>query len=289
MTLRIPITFVIFLCLTSGAIAADIAWPQTTNETKPWSRWWWLGSIVTEDGLRSEMQKYADAGLGGLEITPIYGVRGEEDQFIQYLSPKWVDRFEFVLGEARRLGIGVDMATGTGWPFGGPWVTPEDTCKYLASKTFTVKAGEKLNEPVVMIERFTAPRSITLAQLKEPFGDTPNLQQLAIDNLKMPNPLKLNLLMAFPDKLPEPLNLTDRVAADGTLDWTAPADSGTWTLYAIFNGLHSRMVKRACAGGRRARARSFERRSDWSLPGQVRSGVGREKLGWLPLLFQRFL
>ena len=153
MTLRIPITFVIFLCLTSGAIAADIAWPQTTNETKPWSRWWWLGSIVTEDGLRSEMQKYADAGLGGLEITPIYGVRGEEDQFIQYLSPKWVDRFEFVLGEARRLGIGVDMATGTGWPFGGPWVTPEDTCKYLASKTFTVKAGEKLNEPVVMIER----------------------------------------------------------------------------------------------------------------------------------------
>ena len=65
----------------------------------------------------------------------------------------------------------------------------------------------------------------------------------------MPNPLKLNLLMAFPDKLPEPLNLTDRVAADGTLDWTAPADSGTWTLYAIFNGLHSRMVKRAAPGG----------------------------------------
>ena len=144
------------LLVTTRSFAVDIAWPQTTNETKPWSRWWWLGSIVTEDGLRSEMKKYADAGLGGLEITPIYGVRGEEDQFIQYLSPKWVDRFEFVLGEARRLGIGIDMATGTGWPFGGPWVTPEDTCKYLASKTFTVKAGEKLTEPVVMIERFMA-------------------------------------------------------------------------------------------------------------------------------------
>ncbi len=238
------------LLVTTRSFAVDIAWPQTTNETKPWSRWWWLGSIVTEDGLRSEMKKYADAGLGGLEITPIYGVRGEEDQFIQYLSPKWVDRFEFVLGEARRLGIGIDMATGTGWPFGGPWVTPEDTCKYLASKTFTVKAGEKLTEPVVMIERFmAAPRSITLAQLKEPFGDTPNLQQLAIDNLKMPNPLKLNSLMAFSDKSPDPLSLTDRVTADGKLDWTAPADSGTWTLYAIFNGLHSRMVKRAAPGG----------------------------------------
>jgi len=243
------------LLLISVSVAAsvradDLAWPKVTNETKPWSRWWWLGSIVTEDGLRSEMEKYAAAGLGGLEITPIYGVHGKEDQFIQYLSPKWVDRFEFVLGQGKRLGLGIDMATGTGWPFGGPWVTPEDTCKYLASKTFTVKAGEKLSEPVTMVERFmVAPRSVTLAQLKEPFGDTPNLQQLAIDNLKMPSPLKLNLLMAFSDAGKEPLNLTDKVAADGTLNWTAPADSGTWTLYAVFDGLHSRMVKRAAPGG----------------------------------------
>jgi hypothetical protein len=243
------------LALTLGpafgpVIADELSWPNVTNETKPWSRWWWLGSMVTEDGLRSEMEKYAAAGLGGLEITPIYGVRGKEDEFIQYLSPKWVDRFEFVLQQGKRLGLGIDMATGTGWPFGGPWVTPEDTCKYLAHKTFTVKAGEKLAEPVTMTERFfVAPRSVTLPQLKEPFGETPNLQQLAIDNLKMPNPLKLNLLMAFSDAGKEPLNLTDKVAADGTLNWTAPADSGTWTLYAVFDGLHSRMVKRAAPGG----------------------------------------
>lgn len=234
----------------NSAHAADLAWPKVTNETKPWSRWWWLGNITTEDGLKSEMEKYAAAGLGGLEITPIYGVRGKEDQFINYLSPQWVDRFEFTLQEGKRLGLGIDMATGTGWPFGGPWVTPDDTCKYLAHKTFTVKAGEKLTEPVTMVEKFmVAPRSVTLSQLKEPFGETPNLQQLAIDNLKMPNPLKLNLLMAFSDKVKEPLTLTDKVAADGTLDWTAPADSGTWTLYAVFNGLHSRMVKRAAPGG----------------------------------------
>jgi len=230
--------------------ADELAWPKVTSETKPWSRWWWLGSMVTEDGLKSEMEKYAAAGLGGLEITPIYGVRGKEDQFIQYLSPTWVDRFEFTLVQAKRLGLGIDMATGTGWPFGGPWVTPEDTCKYLAHKTFTVKAGEKLIEPVKMVEEFrVAPRSVTLSQLKEPFGDTPNLQQLAIDNLKMPRPLKPNLLMAFSDTGKEPLNLTDKVAADGTLDWTAPPESGNWTLYAVFDGLHSRMVKRAAPGG----------------------------------------
>src|SRR5215475_6250193 len=82
------------------ARAAELAWPAVTEETKPWARWWWLGNIVTDDGLKSEMQKYAAVGLGGLEITPIYGVRGKEDQFIQYLSPQWVDRFEFALGQA---------------------------------------------------------------------------------------------------------------------------------------------------------------------------------------------
>ena len=65
----------------------------------------------------------------------------------------------------------------------------------------------------------------------------------------MPGALKLNTLMAFSDRGCGAVNLTDKVAADGTLDWTAPADAGKWTLYAVFNGLHSRMVKRAAPGG----------------------------------------
>src|SRR5262249_7284495 len=92
-------------------------------------------------------------------------------------------------------------------------------------------------------------KSVSIAEIKQPFGETPNLQKLAIDNLKMPGALKLNTLMAFPDGGGEPVNLSDKVAADGALDWTAPADAGNWTLYAVFNGLHSRMVKRAAPGG----------------------------------------
>ncbi|HEY2826282.1 MAG TPA: glycosyl hydrolase, partial [Pirellulales bacterium] len=238
------------VCAACGSFAAELAWPEVTQETKPWTRWWWLGNICTDAGLQAAMEQYAAAGLGGLEITPLYGVRGEEEKFIPYLSLEWVDRLEFVLKEGKRLGLGIDMNNGTGWPFGGPWVTPEDTCKYLAYKKFTVRAGEKLAEPVVMIEKgMVSPRSVSLSQIKEPFGKTLDLQKLAIDNLKMPGPLKLNTLMAFSDQAGEPLNLTDKVANDGTLNWMAPADGGAWTLYAVFDGLHSRMVKRAAPGG----------------------------------------
>src|SRR5262249_7363669 len=37
--------------------------------------------------------------------------------------------------EGKRLGIGIDMATGTGWPFGGPWIKPEDADASLVRDT----------------------------------------------------------------------------------------------------------------------------------------------------------
>ncbi len=57
-----------------------------TRETKPWTRWWWQGSAVEPDSLTAQLEALKAAGIGGVEITPIYGVRGAEDRFIPYLS-----------------------------------------------------------------------------------------------------------------------------------------------------------------------------------------------------------
>src|SRR5690606_39667475 len=67
--------------------------------------------------LTAELEALKKAGIGGVEITPIYGVYGEEEEFVEYLSPEWVELLKHTLDEAARLGLGVDMATGTGWPF----------------------------------------------------------------------------------------------------------------------------------------------------------------------------
>ncbi len=100
-------------------------WPEIVRETRPWTRWWWHGSALTKEGITAEMEAYQKAGLGGLEITPIYGVMGYENQFVEYLSPQWIELLLHTLKEAERLDLGIDMATGTGWPFGGPWVKSE--------------------------------------------------------------------------------------------------------------------------------------------------------------------
>ncbi len=111
--------------------SSALRWPRVQRQMRPWTRWWWLGSAVGKANLTRLLETYRQAGLGGMEITPIYGVRGQEARDIPYLSPQWMEMLRYTVAEAHRLDMGVDMATGTGWPFGGPQVTEEDSLDML--------------------------------------------------------------------------------------------------------------------------------------------------------------
>jgi hypothetical protein len=245
----VPLLLLVALFVTCSGCWASLEWPQVTRETKPWSRWWWMGSIVNEQDLTAEMEKYKKAGLGGLEITPIYGVKGYKDRFINYLSPPWVEMLDFTLKEADRLDMGIDMATGNGWPFGGPWVGAETACKNVVYKTYNIKASETLTEPIVYMQRpmvRAIGRRVDISELVEPISANENLQALALEQVRFEKPLPLQVVMAYSDQ-GQILNLTDKVKEGGTLDWVAP--DGNWILYAVFQGWHGKMVERAGPGG----------------------------------------
>lgn len=128
------------LLLSLNAVRAQL--PLPTPEARPGLRWWWLGSAVDKPNLAWNMEQYAHAGVGTVEITPIYGVQGNERNDIAYLSPKWMEMLHYTEDEGRRNNIEIDMATGTGWPFGGPWVPlSEAACK--ATFTDTVVNGKR--------------------------------------------------------------------------------------------------------------------------------------------------
>ena len=130
------VMLVVLTWATGGLPASepDTAWPAISRESKPWTRWWWLGSAVDEANLTRELEAIAAAGFGGVEITPIYGAKGAEERFLEFLSPEYMAAVEFTCVEAGRLGLGVDMATGTGWPFGGPQVGPDDVELKIAGR-----------------------------------------------------------------------------------------------------------------------------------------------------------
>lgn len=109
---------------------ADLA-ISVHQEAKPYTRWWWLGSAVDSVGLDCQLTEFAKVGIGGVEITPIYGVQGNDANDIPFLSPRWMRMLKYVEDRGEELGIETNMATGTGWPFGGPLVTKEDAAKKI--------------------------------------------------------------------------------------------------------------------------------------------------------------
>lgn len=238
-----------FILFIQVLVFAQPKWRPITKETKPWTRWWWMGNAVNQKDLTTVMEQYQKAGLGGLEITPIYGVKGKETSFINLLSPQWTTMLGHTLHEAKRLDLGIDLANASGWPFGGPWVSQEDACKYIAYETYALSAGEQLLQPVRYIQKPIARavnRKVELSSLTDPVATNTNLQALALDQIRFEKPIPLVSLMAYSTG-GQVLNLTKNVDNSGKLNWTAPA--GKWTLYGVFQGWHGKQVERAGPGG----------------------------------------
>ncbi|KPK80534.1 MAG: glycoside hydrolase [Bacteroides sp. SM23_62_1] len=210
------LVFTIFSCSSPDASYSDPAdlWPEPAVTMKPWTRWWWHGSAVDKQNITNRLEEFAETGIGGVEITPIFGVKGYEDRFIRYLSPGWMAMLIHTLDEAERLGLGVDMVQGTGWPFGGPQVDKEYAAGRIFIQTYRVKAGNTFH------------RNITI--------DDPDQKNLAC----------LQFVFAF-DEQGNKTDLTSELE-DGSLYWTPESDQ---LIFAIFKGNTNQQVKRAAPGG----------------------------------------
>jgi hypothetical protein len=156
-SLPILITALAMAAMLSDVAAQDapagsdpLTWPPVTKENMPGTRWWWMGSAVNPTDIARELKTYREAGLGTVEITPIYGIKGYESQFIEYLSPQWMEMLRATMTEAQKLDMNVDMVTGTGWCFGGPQVSDQDANALAVYKGGSVSqkpSGQKVKRP----------------------------------------------------------------------------------------------------------------------------------------------
>ena len=206
----------LFSCQTQRS-PDETVWPETTKESRPWTRWWWMGSAVDQENLSKLLGQYNDAGFGGVEITPIYGVQDNEEQNIDFLSPQWMEMLSVTTEKAAALDMGVDMNHGTGWPFGGPQITREHAAGRLVVQQHGLQAGEKLDEKLILRSRRQDGPAI-LPEAVTAYGPDGEVQ-----------------------------HVLEHLDEEGNLQWT-PAE-GTWEVYAAFCGKTGQMVKRAAPGG----------------------------------------
>lgn len=145
----LPILFLLIPIMVNGQSQSGVdLWPPTSPTSKPWTRWWWMGSAVDRENIRNLLIEYQEQGIGGLEIAPIYGAKGFESRYIPYLSPQWGDMLSFTVEIADSLGMQVDLTQGTGWPYGGPWVGPSDAASRLIWRTYQLPAWGKIEGPL---------------------------------------------------------------------------------------------------------------------------------------------
>lgn len=129
------ILLLLLVCCQLSVVHAQ-TWPTSLPEAKAGTRWWWLGSAVDRQGLEWNLGEYAKTGIGAVEITPLYGVKGNEKNELLFLSPEWMQALKMVEDISKEKGIEVDMNCGTGWPFGGPHVSlDEAACKAIFKDT----------------------------------------------------------------------------------------------------------------------------------------------------------
>lgn len=205
------------LALTAAAaMAQGTDWYPIETVNKPFVRWWWHGSAVDKEGLTFNLEEFAKKGLGGVEITPIYGVQGNESNDIPYLSDKWMDMLRHVSAENQRLGLQTEMNNGTGWPFGGPEVTTDESAQKQIIQIWDLPAGKKLSSKIVPVDAKQRP----IATIE---------RVIAVNGENR-------------------LDITDKLTKDTTLNWKAPKGSD-WKIYALFAGRTFQKVKRAAPGG----------------------------------------
>ena len=197
------------------SINAQVSWPKISQDTKPWTRWWWMGSAVDEKSISWSLQQYNKAGFGGVEVVPIYGAKGYEDRYIKYLSPQWMEMLDYTVRQSSLLKMGVYISVGTGWPIGGPDVTIQDAASKIVVQQYNLKANGLLSDKII------------------------------ISDNRQKNFAILNALMGF-DKSGKAIDLTNKINADGGLQYKSPVDL---KLYAVFTGKTMQAVKRAAPGG----------------------------------------
>lgn len=186
-------------------------WDSIDSQSKPWARWWWLGSSVNESEISRQLQELKRVGFGGVEIQTIYPEKDAPIEPIPFLSRRWAEVFLFTLQEAQRLGLGVDLTLGSGWPFGGPWMKP-------------LNAARKLDV------------------LEYEYTETNKSHQIIDDN---ENPIECIVITPLKN-ISADAQILDFSMLNSKKVWTIP--SGNWKVYVVKIGYTGQQVKRATTG-----------------------------------------
>jgi hypothetical protein len=242
-------TLTLSVCLLALAIATradDVAsnFKSPPDSARPHTWWHWMNGNVTKDGITKDLEAMKRIGLGGFQAFSVTDRIPEGP--VKYMSDEWLDLMGHAVREADRLGLEMCMHNCAGWSSsGGPWITPELSMQEIVfSETQTAGGKEvelKLKQPPTQKDFYKDIAVVAFPTLK---GDANGKTGFRLSNWtwkidrtpekgeRKPDSQIIPDARTAPEgdiiHLKDVVMLTDKMSADGTLKWNAPA--GDWTI-----------------------------------------------------------
>ncbi|MBT1685626.1 glycosyl hydrolase [Dawidia soli] len=226
------------------------------DDARPGVYWYFMDGSLSKEGMTADLESMKQEGIGSVLFLEVnVGVpRGKVD----FLSEEWKTLFAHAVHECERLGIEMTLGVGPGWTgSGGPWVTPAQSMQHLVSSSMEVDGSAK--KPIILpvplpkrpffgedvftpelkkqwrdfyedvaVLAFPAPAAYTLADVDEKalYYRAPYTSQAGVKQY-LSSPATYPMLPAgVAIDTRQIIDLTGKMAADGTLSWTPPP--GKW-------------------------------------------------------------
>ena len=216
-----------------GALTLEKGFRTPPSEAKPQTWYHLMNGNISLDGITCDLEAMAKAGLGGLQVFEVgcFAPRGP----VSFGSPEWFSVMRHIHAEAKRLGLEVAVRDCSGWSLsGGPWITPADSMKTAVFTETNVEGPKKVRcilpreqndngfyADIAVLAYPTPAAGAALGDFKAKAGFSRKEHgTIAIDKKDFPASQMID-----PKRM---IDLTCRMAPDGTLEWDAPP--GKWTV-----------------------------------------------------------
>lgn len=126
------------LSLQVRASSLDQQFLNPPAESRPWCYWYWINNNISKEGVTKDLEAMAEVGIGTALIGNQYFADGDKGA-VPMLSEGWWEITVHAVREGKRLGVDIGLFNCPGWSqSGGPWIKPEQSMRYLASKEIQV-------------------------------------------------------------------------------------------------------------------------------------------------------
>ncbi|MCX6227321.1 MAG: glycosyl hydrolase [Bacteroidia bacterium] len=226
---------------------ADLAenFVSPPDSARPWVYWFWLNSNISREGITADLEAMKRVGIGGVLIMEVD--QGAPVGPVAFMSDQWRELFKFMISEAGRLGIEVNMNNDAGWNgSGGPWVPLGKSMQVVVASEKQVRGGAKfagdLPKPKANSGYYRDIAVLAFPTPADPANPAWRIKNLAGKSMSsggmMPGSLDVSAGAAVPAASMidrgRIIDLSAMMDTTGRLTWEVPAVSqsnpGEWTI-----------------------------------------------------------